>query len=114
MMNDERDRVDEPVGPSQPPQRETLDQRMASMTNRGTFTAFQLGATLVASAGGLIVYGLLVNAGTNNFVALLIGLVFALLARRAATSLMLMRLHAEARQRGASTPQPPAAPPPPA
>ena len=79
----------------------SVDQRMAGMTGRGMFMAFQLGATLVASAGGLIVYGLLVNRQVNNFVALLIGLAFALLARRAATWLMLAWLTAQARQRGA-------------
>jgi mannitol-specific phosphotransferase system IIBC component len=79
----------------------SVDQRMAGMTGRGKFMAFQLGATLVASAGGLIVYGLLVNRQVNNFIALLIGLAFALLARRAATWLMLAWLTAQARQRGA-------------
>src|SRR5260370_42587792 len=44
----------------------SVDQRMAGMTRRGTVMAFQLGAALVASAGGLILYRLPVERQGNN------------------------------------------------
>lgn len=71
---------------------------MAGLTNRGVFAALQIGVTLFAAAGGMVFYVLLVNIGhLNTLFALVLGLVFALLARHASASLVLEWLLARAR-----------------
>jgi hypothetical protein len=96
------------------PARLNTGQRLASMTGRNAFMALQMGATLFATAGGLVFYLILTSVHVNNILALLLGLGFALLARQAATSLLLEWLLARAQRaarRAGAPPGPPASGP---
>jgi hypothetical protein len=97
--------ADESAPPTGPDARQAplpptgLDRRLASMTSRNTFMALQMSATLCATLGGLIFYMFLVSLRVNNILALVLGLGFALLSRRAALTLMGEWLVARARGR---------------
>jgi hypothetical protein len=65
------------------------DEQLARLTSRGTFLGLQMGATLVASVCGVLVFVLLVGAQVWQPLAAVGGLVFALIARRAVTWLLL-------------------------
>jgi hypothetical protein len=111
MARDDRgaltDRPDGRAPPRRPPASGTgVDRRLAALTGRRTFVALQFGATLSGTISGLLLYALLLDWHVNGFVALLVGFLFALLARRAATTLMIEWFAA----RGARRPGDPAAP----
>ena len=69
--------------------RPTVDEQLARMTTRGAFLGYQMGATLVASICGVLVFVLLLGWQMNNALAAGVGLVFALVARRAISWLLL-------------------------
>lgn len=103
----------EPAG-AQGPQanpRPGVDRQLATMTGRSTFAALQLGATLGATLGGLVLYGFLLGLRVNNLIAVLLGFGFALLSRRAITSLTLEWMRARTRQRTGARPEMPDEPP---
>lgn len=99
----------EPGSTRTPPagQRLSVDRRLATMTGRRTFAALQLGATIGATLGGLALYSFLLGLHVNGLLALLAGFVFALLSRRAVSSLALEWVLARVRQREAKRPQAP-------
>ncbi len=80
--------------------RPNVDERLARMTTRGAFLGFQMGATVVASICGVLVYILLLGWQMNSVIAAAVGLVFALVARRAFTWLLLYWLTTRAARGG--------------
>ncbi|HEV2239202.1 MAG TPA: hypothetical protein VGR57_21280 [Ktedonobacterales bacterium] len=80
--------------------RPTVDQRLATLTTRGTFLGFQMVATLVAVIGGVLFFELLLASQLNSVLAAGAGLVFALAARRAFTWLLVYVLTARAPRGG--------------
>lgn len=67
-------------------------------SGRKALIALRIGITLLASLGGVAVYLALSGSGFAPALAVLLGLAFALLARQAASSLVLDALVRRARQ----------------
>jgi hypothetical protein len=89
-----------PAGAPPDAPRQNVDERLARMTTRGAFLGFQMGATLVASICGVLFFLLLLGWQINNVIAAAGGLVFALVARRAFTWLLLYWLTMRAARGG--------------
>jgi tetrahydromethanopterin S-methyltransferase subunit E len=92
------------LGTQVPPQaqretRPSLDRILAGMLGRRAFVALQLGASLIATAAGLVVYFFLASLHLNSLVALALGFFLALVVRQAARYLALEWLLRQARQR---------------
>jgi hypothetical protein len=80
--------------------RANVDERLARVTTRGAFLGFQMGATLVASIGGVLIFLLLLGWQFSSPIAAVGGLIFALVARRAFTWLLLYWLTTRAARGG--------------
>lgn len=79
--------------------RPSLDAILAGMLGRRAFVALQLGASLIATAAGLVAYLFLASLHLNSLVALALGFFFALVVRQAVRYLALEWLLRQARQR---------------
>jgi hypothetical protein len=84
---------------TQPQPRPSLDATLATMTGRRAFITLQLLASLVGAGSGMVVYLFLVGLRLNAIVALVLGFMFALLARQAMRSLALEWVVRQARRR---------------
>jgi hypothetical protein len=67
-------------------------------TARTMLLALRIGITVFAAVGGAVLYFGLTELGTNEILATLLGLGFALLSRQAASSLVVDALVRRARQ----------------
>ncbi len=96
-----------PNSPSVPPPKDTrgAPPHQPSRTT-AAFAALRTGVTAFAALAGLACYFLLARIGVTGVLAVVVGLVFALLVRVAALSLLREWLLAAARRR-----MPPPAPP---
>jgi hypothetical protein len=83
--------------------RPSLDRILAGLLGRRAFVALQLGASLIATAAGLVVYFFLASLHLNPLVALALGFFFALVVRQAVRYLALEWLLRQARQRPPSS-----------
>jgi hypothetical protein len=77
-----------------------VDERLARVTTRGAFLGFQMGATLVASICGILIFMVLLAWQVSSPIAAVGGLIFALVARRAFTWLLLYWLSTRAERGG--------------
>lgn len=79
-----------------------VDPRLAGIKRSGPWVAITLGVPLFAAGSGLACYYFLTTFGFNAFIALALGLGFALLVRVAARSLLIEWLVARARAHAAA------------
>jgi hypothetical protein len=86
--------------------RQSLDALLARLLGRRAFIALQLGASLVATVAGLVVYLFLTSLHLVTIVALALGFLFALLVRQAARYLALEWLLRQTRERTPPSPPP--------
>ena len=97
---DMRSEVTPPAADGSGAPRPNVDQRLARMTTRGAFLGLQMGATLVASICGVLFFVLLLGWQVSSPIAAVGGLIFALVARRAFTWLLLYWLTTRAARGG--------------
>jgi fatty acid desaturase len=97
------------------PQRQTSDSAQPSASGQSrralaAFAALRTGVTAFAALAGLACYFILGQVGVSGIPAIVIGLIFALLVRVAALSLLREWLLAAARCRARQTPPSPPSP----
>lgn len=97
--------------PSRPPAPASPNDARRSSRTTAAFAALRTGVTAFAALAGLACYFFLAQFGVTGVLAVVVGLVFALLVRVAALSLLREWLLAVARRRTPPPVVPPTAPP---
>ncbi|HEX6798847.1 MAG TPA: hypothetical protein VF116_14150 [Ktedonobacterales bacterium] len=96
------------------PRKDAPGGRTPQRRAQTTLAALRTGVTAFAVLAGLACYFFLTQVGVTGVLAVVAGLVFALLVRVAAMSLLREWLLAAAHRRASSPPEAPSPPPPPA